>query len=316
MERTVRGSSRQGHADPDGRGPGRRGVNAGPAWVGAIGDDSHTELTPLLGDVVDTTARLRSGRPRRGPRHRLRRSGRRSDRLGSSLPATARARRRRPRMLLAVARGLRGGERASGNLDGGDPRPAGAGATAGLRRRASQQRDHPEESGPQPDRCGSPAWSAREGVDRDGIGGGARCRADGEDDELRAALFHGVVLREAGALRLLGISTGLCDRRVVLRADRRPAVAIRAERAGRPNRRRAGSDRGPAARRPRPGVPGTELRWTLLPRSPSSQRGARPWRDAPPQAVAWRRDEGSEDQDRAAVAVDAPALSMLRASRP
>ena len=34
-------------------------VHAGPAWVGAVGDGAHTELT-ALGDTVNTTARLAS----------------------------------------------------------------------------------------------------------------------------------------------------------------------------------------------------------------------------------------------------------------
>ena len=33
------------------------GVHTGPAWIGAIGDESHTELT-VVGDTVNTTARL------------------------------------------------------------------------------------------------------------------------------------------------------------------------------------------------------------------------------------------------------------------
>lgn len=35
------------------------GVNSGPAWVGAVGDESHTEIT-ALGDNVNITARLAS----------------------------------------------------------------------------------------------------------------------------------------------------------------------------------------------------------------------------------------------------------------
>ena len=43
-------------------GPGSRsapGVHTGLAWVGAVGDESHTEIT-ALGDTVNTTARLAS----------------------------------------------------------------------------------------------------------------------------------------------------------------------------------------------------------------------------------------------------------------
>jgi adenylate cyclase len=49
-----------GHQDPAGPWvPVGVGVHTGPAWVGAVGDDSHTELT-ALGDAVNTTARLAS----------------------------------------------------------------------------------------------------------------------------------------------------------------------------------------------------------------------------------------------------------------
>ena len=49
-----------GHADPDGPWvPVGAGVHTGPAWVGAIGDEAHTELT-AVGDVVNITARLAS----------------------------------------------------------------------------------------------------------------------------------------------------------------------------------------------------------------------------------------------------------------
>jgi adenylate cyclase len=47
-----------GHQDPAGPWvPLGAGVHTGPAWVGAIGDDLHTELT-VVGDTVNTTARL------------------------------------------------------------------------------------------------------------------------------------------------------------------------------------------------------------------------------------------------------------------
>jgi adenylate cyclase len=49
-----------GHGQPDGPWvPIGVGVNSGPAWVGAVGDDSHTEIT-ALGDNVNVTARLAS----------------------------------------------------------------------------------------------------------------------------------------------------------------------------------------------------------------------------------------------------------------
>lgn len=47
-----------GHRDPAGPWvPLGAGVHTGRAWMGAIGDDSHTELT-AVGDTVNTTARL------------------------------------------------------------------------------------------------------------------------------------------------------------------------------------------------------------------------------------------------------------------
>jgi adenylate cyclase len=47
-----------GHEDPGGPWvPVGAGVHTGPAWVGAIGDDAHTELT-VVGDTVNTAARL------------------------------------------------------------------------------------------------------------------------------------------------------------------------------------------------------------------------------------------------------------------
>jgi adenylate cyclase len=49
-----------GHGDPGGPWvPVGAGVHTGLAWVGAVGDDSHTELT-ALGDAVNVTARLAS----------------------------------------------------------------------------------------------------------------------------------------------------------------------------------------------------------------------------------------------------------------
>lgn len=49
-----------GHADPGGPWvPVGAGVHTGRAWVGAIGDDSHVELT-ALGDAVNIAARLAS----------------------------------------------------------------------------------------------------------------------------------------------------------------------------------------------------------------------------------------------------------------
>jgi adenylate cyclase len=47
-----------GHANPDGPWlPLGAGVHTGPAWIGAVGDGDHTDLT-ALGDTVNTTARL------------------------------------------------------------------------------------------------------------------------------------------------------------------------------------------------------------------------------------------------------------------
>ena len=49
-----------GHGDPGGPWiPVGAGVHTGMAWVGAVGDESHTELT-ALGDTVNVTARLAS----------------------------------------------------------------------------------------------------------------------------------------------------------------------------------------------------------------------------------------------------------------
>ena len=49
-----------GHTDPAGPWvPLGAGVHTGPAWVGAVGEGAHTELT-ALGDAVNTTARLAS----------------------------------------------------------------------------------------------------------------------------------------------------------------------------------------------------------------------------------------------------------------
>ena len=49
-----------GHGEPDGPWlPLGAGVHVGPAWVGAVGDEAHTELT-ALGDTVNTAARLAS----------------------------------------------------------------------------------------------------------------------------------------------------------------------------------------------------------------------------------------------------------------
>ena len=49
-----------GHGTADGPWvPLGAGIYSGPAWVGAVGDSAHTELT-ALGDTVNTTARLAS----------------------------------------------------------------------------------------------------------------------------------------------------------------------------------------------------------------------------------------------------------------
>jgi adenylate cyclase len=49
-----------GHADPDGPwAPIGAGVHTGMAWFGAVGEGEHVEIT-ILGDVVNTTARLAS----------------------------------------------------------------------------------------------------------------------------------------------------------------------------------------------------------------------------------------------------------------
>ncbi len=49
-----------GHEDPDGPWvPVGAGVHTGRAWVGAVGDEAHTELT-AVGDTVNTAARLAS----------------------------------------------------------------------------------------------------------------------------------------------------------------------------------------------------------------------------------------------------------------
>jgi adenylate cyclase len=49
-----------GHEDPTGPWvPVGAGVHTGRAWVGAVGDESHTEIT-ALGDTVNTAARLAS----------------------------------------------------------------------------------------------------------------------------------------------------------------------------------------------------------------------------------------------------------------
>jgi adenylate cyclase len=49
-----------GHSDPQGPWlPVGGGIHTGQAWVGAIGDEAHVEMT-ALGDVVNTAARLAS----------------------------------------------------------------------------------------------------------------------------------------------------------------------------------------------------------------------------------------------------------------
>jgi adenylate cyclase len=47
-----------GHGEPSGPWlPVGAGVHTGPAWVGAVGEGGHTELT-AVGDIVNTTARM------------------------------------------------------------------------------------------------------------------------------------------------------------------------------------------------------------------------------------------------------------------
>lgn len=49
-----------GHADPSGPWvPVGAGVHSGPTWIGAVGDDAHTEIT-AVGDSVNITSRLAS----------------------------------------------------------------------------------------------------------------------------------------------------------------------------------------------------------------------------------------------------------------
>ena len=60
----------------------------------------------------------------------------------------------------------------------------------------------------------------------DGVGRGKADGADGQDDELFAALGDGRLRREALARRMAGIATGLRNRAVVVGAHRRPSIGV------------------------------------------------------------------------------------------